>query len=174
MEASLVLLAAGFALLGAAVMLAAGVQGIRRGLRTRSWRRAEGRVVRSGVGRESEATGEGTVDRWRAEVSYRYEAAGRVRDGSAVRADDPGSSSSDRAERTAARYPEGAAVAVYYDPADPDRAVLERGVGSGPAGLLAGAGLCLLGGLYLLRLACGLGDSLPGLVARVCGAVPPW
>jgi hypothetical protein len=172
--AVLVLLAAGFAFLGAAVFLAAGLLGVRRGLRTYGWARAEGRVVRSLVARETEATGEGTVDRFRAEVRYRYEAVGAPREGSAVHADDRGSPSRAKAERRAARYPEGARVAVFYDPAEPDRAVLERGVGSGPVALLAWGGLCLLGGFYVVRVLCGLGGSLPGLVVRVCGGSPLW
>lgn len=168
------MLAAALAFLGAAVFLAAGLAGIRRGLRTYAWARAEGRVVRSTVGRETEATGEGTVDRYHAEVRYRYEAAGAAREGSAVHADDRGSPSRGRAERWAARYPQGARVAVFYDPADPDRAVLERGVGSGPFWLLAWGGLFLLGGFYLVRVLCGLGGPLPGAVARACGASPFW
>jgi hypothetical protein len=172
--AVVVMLAAGFAFLGTAVFLAAGALGVRRGLRTYSWRRAEGRVVRSLVGRETEATGEGTVDHYRAEVRYRYEAAGAPREGSALHASDRGSPSRARAERLAARYPEGARVAVFYDPAEPDRAVLERGIGSGPVALLLWGGLCLLGGLWVVRVLCGLGGSLPGLAVRVCGASPPW
>ncbi|HEX7242873.1 MAG TPA: DUF3592 domain-containing protein [Longimicrobiaceae bacterium] len=172
MEAYVVMLAAGLAFLGAACFLAAGVMGLRRGLRTYSWARAEGRVVRSLVGRETESTGEGTLDSYRAEVRYRYEAAGAPRTGSAVHADDRGSPSRTGAERKAARYPEGARVAVFYDPADPDRAVLERGVGPGHVGLLAGGGLFLLGGLYVLGVLCALDGPLPGLAARVCGAAP--
>ena len=150
---------------------------MRRGLRTYAWTRAEGRVVRSGVTRETEATGEGTVDTYRPEVHYRYEAAGAPRTGSAVHADDGGSPSRSRAERWAARYPEGARVEVFYDPARPDRAVLERGVGRGPLALLAWGGLFLLAGLYVLRVLCGLGGlggDVPGLVVRACGALPPW
>ncbi len=174
MAAVVVMLAAGFAFLGAAVFLAAGLLGVRRGLRTYGWARAEGRVVRSLVARETEATGEGTVDRFRAEVRYRYEAAGAPRHGSAVHANDRGSPSAAKAERRAARYPEGARVAVFYDPAEPDRAVLERGVGSGPVALLLWGALFLLGGLWVLGVACGLGGALPGLVVRVCGAGLPW
>ncbi|HEX8271049.1 MAG TPA: DUF3592 domain-containing protein [Longimicrobiaceae bacterium] len=173
MTAIVVMLAAGFAFLGAAVFLASAARALRRGLLTRSWARAEGRVVRSAVARETEATGEGTVDVYRAEVRYRYEAAGAARTGSAVRADDGGSPSRSRAERTAARYPEGARVAVFYDPADPDRAVLERGAGSRPVALLLWGALCLAGGLLVLRVLCGLGGDVPGLVARACAGSPP-
>jgi hypothetical protein len=174
MTAIVVMLAAGLAFLGAAVFLAAGALGVRRGLRTYAWARAEGRVLRSVVGRETEATGEGTVDRYHAEVRYRYEAAGATREGSAVQANDRGSPSRAGAERRAGRYPEGARVAVFYDPAEPDRAVLERGVGSGPFRLLACGGLFLLGGFYVVRVLCGLGGALPGLAARACGASPLW
>lgn len=72
-------------------------------------------MLRSAVVRETEATGEGTVDSYRAEVRYRCEAAG-----------------------------------------------------AGPAVLLAWGGACLLGGLLVLRVLCGLGADVPVLVVWAC------
>jgi len=96
-------------------------------------------------------------------------AAGALRSGSRVSVTDRGSPSRARAERRCTRYPEGARVTVFYDPAHPGRAVLERGVGSGPLALFAWGGLTLAGGVYIVRVLCGLGGALPELVLRICG-----
>jgi len=122
-----------------------------------------------GAAWKAASDGEGTTDVYRSEVLYRYEAGGALRSGAVVRATDRGSPSLARAERTCARYSEGRRVAVFYDPADPDRAVLERGPGSGPLALFAWGGLCLVGGFYIVRVLCGLGGTLPDLVVRICG-----
>lgn len=168
MVAIAVMLAAGLAFLGALVLIGAGVRDVVRGARTRGWARTEGVVVRSGVERVLEETGEGTAERFRAAVRFRYEVAGRVHGGSAVRAADSGTASGARAERIAARYPAGARVAVFHDPAHPERAVLERGFGAGALWTVAAGGLFLVGGLYITRVLCGMG-GLPGWAAWVCG-----
>jgi hypothetical protein len=169
MEAYVVMIAAALAFLGAACFIGVAISDIVRGARTYRWHRAEGRVMRSMVAHLGETDGEGTTDLYRAEVHYRYEAAGALRSGCAVSITDPGSPSRERAERRCARYPDGARVTVFYDPADPDRAVLERGAGSGPLALFAWGGLCLVGGIYIVRVLCGLGGSLPNLIVRMCG-----
>jgi hypothetical protein len=170
MEAYVVMIAAGLAFLGAACFIGVAIGDFVRGARTSRWRRAEGRVVRSLVAHSAETDGEGTTDLYRAEVHYSYEAGGAVRSGSVVSATDRGSPSRKRAERRCARYPEGARVTVFYDPAHLDRAVLERGVGSGPLAMFAWGVLCLAGGLYMVRVLCGLGGALPEFVVRFCGA----
>jgi len=169
MEAVIVMIAAGLAFLGAACFIGVAISDVLRGARTYRWRRAEGRVVRSLVAHSAETDGEGTTDLYRAEVHYRYEAAGALRSGCVVSATDRGSPSRARAERSCAGYPEGKRVTVFYDPANPDRAVLERGAGSGPLALFAWGGLCLIGGLYIVRVLCGLGGALPDVFVRVCG-----
>lgn len=169
MEAYVVMIAAALAFLGAACFIGVAISDIVRGARTYRWHRAEGHVMRSMVAHSAETDGEGTTDLYRAEVHYRYEAAGALRSGCAVSITDPGSPSRERAERRSARYPEGARVTVFYDPSAPDRAVLERGVGSGPLALFAWGGLCLVGGIYIVRVLCGLGGSVPNLIVRMCG-----
>lgn len=169
MEAHVVMIAAGLAFLGAACFIGVAIGDIVRGAQTYRWRRGEGQVVRSLVAPSAETDGEGTTDVYRAEVHYRYEASGALRSGRYVSVTDRESPSRARAEGRSARYPEGARVTVFYDPADPDRAVLERGAGSGPLALLAWGGLCLVGGIYIVRVLCGLGGSLPNLIVRMCG-----
>ena len=43
-----------------------------------------------------------------------------------------------------AKYPVGAQVAVYYDPAAPDKAVLERKAGGATAGMIIGIALSVI------------------------------
>jgi hypothetical protein len=169
MEACVVMAAAGLAFLGAACLMGVAVFDFLRGARTYGWRRAEGSVVRSQVVHSAETDGEGTADLYHAEVHYRYEAAGALRSGCTVSATDRGSPSRARAERRCARYAVGAGVNVFYDPADPDRAVLERGVGLGSLAPFAWGGLFLVSALYIVRVLCGLGDALPGFIVQFCG-----
>jgi len=89
-------------------------------------------------------------------VRYAYEVGGvpytsdRVRFGE--RSAERGDRGQERAREAAGRYPAGAAVDVYYDPAIPSRSVLETGrqstpwmLGVGALALLAGAALVWTG-----------------------------
>ncbi|CAM3947058.1 DUF3592 domain-containing protein [Roseateles saccharophilus] len=58
-------------------------------------------------------------------IEYDYQVAGQARRGSKVGYAGGPSQSADKAALVA-RYPVGLEVRVYYDPADPGRAVLER------------------------------------------------
>jgi hypothetical protein len=153
MEPYVAMIAAGLAFLAAAYFIGVAIGDFVRGARMYRWRRAEDRVVRSLVAHSAETEGEGAL-----------------RSGSVVSATDRGSPSRKQAERRYARYTEGARVTVFYDPAHPDRAVLERGVGSGPPAMFAWGVLFLAGGLYIVRVLCGLGGALPVFVVRFCGA----
>jgi hypothetical protein len=70
-------------------------------------------------------------------VRYGYEAGGEKRQGTVLQAgiDDLGFVTPDLARARLVKYPPGAAVTVYYDPADPAAAVLETGQQRFAAGL---------------------------------------
>jgi hypothetical protein len=93
-------------------------------------------------------------------VQYRYRVDGRDFLGERITSDSVrvlGARSDERSrnrglvQRILARYPEGAAVRVYYDPDDPNRSVLEPGVTRG-AQLKAALGslLFVAGGALLI------------------------
>jgi len=73
-------------------------------------------------------------------LSYRYAVAGTEHVGHRVRIGDEGKEGTRRARI----YPEGRKLAVYYDPADPTSAVLERGALDFSTYLKAGVALALL------------------------------
>jgi hypothetical protein len=84
-------------------------------------------------------------------VEYEFAVAGTTYRGARISiGDDSGGANT---EATLARYPVGATVTVYYDPADPTDCVLERdiprGVGSGCA-LFAAVGTAVVVGIYWL------------------------
>jgi len=82
---------------------------------------------------------------YRPEVRFEYRVADREYASKQFQVGDPMQLSwPDAAEKIVRSFPEGREVTVYYDPADPNRAVLERKVASGSALLLGIAGIGLL------------------------------
>lgn len=107
--------------------------------RASSWAQAPGRVIRShmAVRRPPEGNEIGTVTNVPA-VTYSFAVKGVTYQGTRVSL---GNISGKYAEEALARYPAGASVTVFYDPADPGDCVLER---EAPKGAVKGCGLALL------------------------------
>lgn len=91
----------------------------RRALRTKQWPWVPGRILSSGLVRENS----GETSSMRASVAYAYEVAGRPFQASRVGVG--GGKGSDL--QIVNRYPVGAQIRVFYDPAKPQSAVLEPG-----------------------------------------------
>ena len=108
----------------------------------------EGRIIRSRLDR-SHRDGSTSLT---ADIGYEYAVAGATHEGCRVWIGDDYSSSPGREFRAAVdRYPEGARVTVFYDPADPAESVLEPGATwSGSIVFLVGLGLLALGSLVAL------------------------
>jgi hypothetical protein len=98
---------------------------------SRIWPSVEGRIVESRVVRTSGGKG-GTT--WQPVVRFEYSVAGVSYSSSRIAFHMKGGTTALASASTADRYPMGATVRVYYDPATPGRAVLE--VGSGPGNWL--------------------------------------
>lgn len=113
-----------------------------------AWPSTEGRITRSRLER-SHRDGSTSVT---ADVGYEYAVAGATHEGFRVWIGDGYSASPGREFRAAVgRYPEGARVTVFYDPADPAESVLEPGATwSGSIVFLIGLGLLALGSLIVL------------------------
>jgi hypothetical protein len=107
---------------------------------SQSWQVAKGKILGSGVGTKTERTSRGrryTV--YSAAVAYEYTVDGKTLTGSQL------GFGSDQtygflAGSVAGRYKEGQEVPVYYDPADPKHAVLQRTVLFGSF-IMGGVGL---------------------------------
>lgn len=84
------------------------------------------------------------------QVRYRYTVAGQTYEGGRINIGAQVGSSKRDAERILAPYPPGSTVEVFYDPAAPENAVLERGINKTP----------VYAGLAMLALAVVLGMVL--------------
>ncbi|HEV2511027.1 DUF3592 domain-containing protein [Bosea sp. (in: a-proteobacteria)] len=107
--------------------------------RASNWSQAPGRVIRSqmGVRRPPEGNEIGTAVNVPA-VTYSFSVGGVTYQGTRVSL---GDISGKFALEALAKYPAGANVTVYYDPADPSDCVLER---EAPKGAVKGCSLALL------------------------------
>ena len=131
-----------FTLLGGGFLII-GVYNIRSASESESWPTAEGVVVSSIVS-ESRDPGE-RHSTYGAEVRYEYTVEGVTQEGDRVRfGGNVSSSNPSGARETVERYREGSAIAVFYDPEDPARSVLEPGM-SGAVFLFPG-----IGGLFFV------------------------
>lgn len=102
------------------------------------WPTAPGMVVSAELDHSENTEG---GDSWSPEISYRYLAANQERTSYAIKFGENSYSDRDDAEEILARYPVGQPVLVYYDPADPERSVLEPGVTAGSYIILGTGGL---------------------------------
>jgi hypothetical protein len=143
---SLVFIAIGLGVLYYARSVAAKAQ------QSLSWPSTEGVISHSAVLLQMQQTSNSTdTVTYKADVAYRYKIQGRNYSSDRLTLADF-SSTARRAQGIVDRYADGAPVTVYYNPADPSDAVLERGGTSGIGvlyifgGVFAAAGLLLLFG----------------------------
>lgn len=126
---------------------------------TLTWQTVPGRVnsieVNSFSGRAAPQGRMRTV--WEVNVNYEYSVADEIYRGGKVWFDGSGTLSRTEAEEIANRFAEGKTVPVFYDPEDPDDAVLVTGPGDTRfikpymlVGMLLGMG-CLWYGIVLHR-----------------------
>jgi hypothetical protein len=100
--------------------------------RSGAWPSTLGEVVRSEVVRTQGGAWDSRQRTYEARVEYRYEVAGREFRGTTIDLGGTVHTSLPRhAEKRCATYPVGIRTLVYYDPARPERACLER-TGGGP------------------------------------------
>ena len=125
---------------------------VRRGLRSRAWPSVQGKIEHSEPFAESMRAGRtrGTV--YVPSIHYRYRVHGRNYSGKEITygRESLYTSWPERAQRKCNQYPVGSRVSVFYDPARPDVACLERGTGSQLLGyvlalVFAGIALALVG-----------------------------
>ncbi len=127
-----------------AIFVGVGIDGYRDGQATESWPSATGRVISADV-QERIETRRDMNDRQRTEytytpsVRYEYSVGERTYLGHRVKADDYGGGA-DRAYQIVNRYPAGSDVIVFYNPDDPDQAVLETGADTMGVYLFGGVG----------------------------------
>jgi hypothetical protein len=112
--------------------------------RAAGWGTAVGRIAKSSTAAERHRfAGEATTVKTMPAVEYEFSVGGhKVRGNRIAIGDDSGGANT---EATLRRYTVGAAVTVYYDPANPKNCVLERGVPEG-----VGKGLVIIVGFVVV------------------------
>ncbi len=110
-----------------------------------SWPSVKGTVQSSSVKRINRAK---KSDRYQVNIVYKYEVEGKSYNGSRVRFGEQPDTSME-ADSIVAKYPVKSEVTVYYQPGNPEEAVLETSISINFITLLL-APLIVLFGLYLL------------------------
>jgi hypothetical protein len=136
-----------------AFLVVAGHHMWRAGRDTRSYTRARGRILRAEVEEIPHISEEGGT-KYRPVVRYAFEVRGRTYESERMAIGAPAApDASDAADarRLVERYPAGAGVDVWFDPGDPRRSVLERGVPTSQIAAAVVLGVALLGiGIFAL------------------------
>lgn len=145
----------------AAILIGIGVYGRGRAQASRQWPMVLGQVVSSRVTSSSSSEGGTTYE---PDIRYAYDVGGRAYSSNrVVFGGFSGTGNPRDAQKHTTRYPAGAVVQVYYNPANPQDATLERRAGQ--AGFLFAFGGCFL------VIGCGLSVVLWAIyVARQLGA----
>jgi len=117
---------------------------LQRGLATEQWPEVQGQLLQA----EFTKVSSGRVrPGWRMILVYRYEVDGRSFESSWIRRNEPSRRlNSEEREQAEARFDPGSAISVYYNPEQPDQAVIETGFGRR-------AWLGVLLGLFMLAVA---------------------
>ncbi len=124
-----------------------GLFTMRETSRSRGWVRAGGRVISSSV---NEYAGKGSTS-YRPIVVYSYSVGAARYMSSRISFRPHGTTDRNEAARIAGRYGVGTSVDVFYDPQDPEQAVLERGVNPWLPLIAGGAFSMLAVGMRMLR-----------------------
>ena len=112
--------------------------------RAAGWSTAVGRIVKSSTAAEHHRfAGEATTVKTMPAVEYEFSVGGRKVRGNRISIGEDSGGANTAA--TLRRYTVGAAVTVYYDPANPKNCVLERGVPEG-----VGKGLAIIVGFVIV------------------------
>jgi hypothetical protein len=102
------------------------------------WSAVQGTIMESWIEESTTSDEEGTeTRRYAPKVRYRYTVMGVEYLGDRIAFGPGRSGNRASAEKVLARYPKGSATLVYYDPNNPDEAVLERSLSR--AFLMSGA-----------------------------------
>lgn len=133
---------------------AAGVLAGLRSRKTAQWPTTEGTIIASGIVRESSSSTNTTVSTggsvYKPEVAYRYEVGGKEYVSNRIELMDISTSNRGRAESIGSAYNTGDRVRVYYDPGNPERAVLQPGGKSGSCLMIVvGAGFVIIASIIM-------------------------
>jgi len=91
-------------------------------LRSSGWKETEGNIISTSIFEDTA----GDEKRYRPQVTYWYSVDGQPRRGDQITFGSPDQSSLEKAKKLLARYEGEDTVKVFYNPAKPEEAVIER------------------------------------------------
>ncbi|HSN93750.1 MAG TPA: DUF3592 domain-containing protein [Anaerolineaceae bacterium] len=116
-----------------------------------NWPKALGRVTHSEILRSESSDEDGTSYSYTPHIEYEYQVSGQnYCNKQVVFGGFSGTSSKKPAEKVVYKYPLNDSVSVYYNPANPNEAVLEQNVGSGAKGALIGGIILIVVSLLMV------------------------
>lgn len=149
MDAAVVFGLVGLFLLLGGGMLFLGLRGMRAARASHGWPSEPGTVISSEL-----ITSGGRKSRWyHAQVTYTFVVNGQSYTGDKVVFGDPRSSSMAKQQRAVDRYTPGAHVEVFYNPQQPQEAVLERKTGGGSVSRVVMGALLLIMAVFVAVMA---------------------
>jgi hypothetical protein len=118
------------------------------GRKSQNWPNAPGTILQTGMETYQSTDEDGsTSTTYDATIMYSYEVGDQSYQGNRRTFTNVRTGSRRRVEQILARYPQGGAVSVYYDPANPAESVLETGVNTFAYVVLVIAGILVLAGI---------------------------
>ncbi len=127
-----------------------GINMLIKGKASRSWPGCQGTVISSDIEQESKTDSyEKLTVSYRAHVVYSYSVNEKSFKSNRITFETYSTRQKEKALAIANKYPAGETISVYYDPADPNSAVLEKGTGHAAYFVIVVGCLCaFLGILY--------------------------
>mgnify|MGYP001039386955 CR=1 FL=1 len=130
------------------VLLVVFGRNVIRGRASQNWPTVPGTVLYTGMETYESTDDDGSITTtYGATIQYNYAVAGQSLEGNRRTFTDVRTSSRRRAEQILAKYPQGSAISVYYDPENPTESVLETGVSWSAYALLALAAIMIVAGV---------------------------
>ena len=125
-------------------MLLGVFMGMRKSKESRQWPAASGKITESATQGSFEQTGRGGMWIERPKLSYTYTVDSKEYEGHSIGVAEMGSASKQDAQEKIAPYPVGKEVMVFYNPRNPDEAILEKQSGANTFVFLGIVGTILL------------------------------
>ncbi len=128
-----------------------GLNMLIKGKASNSWPVCQGTVVSSDIEQESKTDSyEKQTVSYRAHVVYSYLVNGTAFRSNRIAFETYSTSQKGKVLAIANKYPAGETITVYYDPADPNSAILEKGTGTAAYFIIVVGCICVfLGTLYI-------------------------
>jgi len=117
----------GFVLVGG-ILLILGINLIRKGIQSKTRPKVEGTIRRSEVDVHYSVDEDGPSRDFSADIYYEYSVEGKDYGGATIKTGYSEVKGKGNSQRAVDEYPEGSTVDVYYDPENPQDAVLEPGI----------------------------------------------